>query len=334
MQIQRRYLLFLAILIAWLGSRALFGAPSNIPSQAEEPVVIESGWGVGQIAAELANRGYIRSRLGFKMYVWRHRLGGTLQAGEYRLPEKAKVSEIARILSQGRGAVTDREMTIIEGWTKEEIARYLEKEGIVSRVEFLKTIASSASFTSRFEFLSDAPAKAGIEGYLFPDTYRLPKGAGARDVAITMLENFDRKLAPDMRAEIVRQKKSVFDIIRMASIVEAEVPHAKDRPIVSDILWKRLAVGMALQVDSSVNYITGRGSRALSSSELETDSPYNTYKHKGFPPTPIGNPGMDAIRAAVFPQASPYWYFLSDKAGNTVFSKTYEEHLAAKAKYL
>ncbi len=331
---RKRYVILALIVLAWFGYRALFGASSGVPLRAEDPVVIENGWGVGQIAAELADRGYIRSRLGFKMYVWGHRLGGKLQAGEYRLPEKAKVSEIARILSRGRGAVTDREMTIIEGWTKEEIARYLEKEGIVSQAEFLKTTASSASFADSFDFLSDAPAKEGLEGYLFPDTYRIPKDAGARESIVKMLENFDRKLAPDLRAEIRRQRKDIFDIIRMASIIEAEVPHAKDRPVVADILWKRLGAGMALQVDSSVNYVTGRGSRSLSAGELAVDSPYNTYKYRGLPPTPIGNPGIGAIRAAIFPQVSPYWYFLSDKAGNTVFSKTYEEHLEAKRKYL
>ncbi|MEK7606843.1 MAG: endolytic transglycosylase MltG [Patescibacteria group bacterium] len=338
---KKRYILLAVVVLAWMFSRALFGVPSSVPKNPAEFFVIERGLGVKQIAQRLEDGGYIKSVTGFQVYVWRHRLGGRLQAGEYRLPEKAKLSEIARILSQGVGTVTDREVTIIEGWTKEEIADYLEKEGVATRAEFLKIISSSASFAREFEFLSDQPAKvgmptgqAGLEGYLFPDTYRIPKGASARDVVVKMLENFDRKFTPDLRAEVRRQGKTVFDIARMASIIEAEVPYTKDRPVVSDILWKRLKVGMALQVDSSVNYVTGRGSRALSSAELETDSPYNTYKHKGFPPTPIGNPGLDAIRAAISPIPSPYWYFLSDKQGNTIFSKTYEDHLTAKRKYL
>lgn len=331
---RKRYLLLALIVLIWMLSRVLFAAPSSSPKNPTELFVIERGLGVKQIAQLLDNGGYVKSSLGFRLYVWMFRLGGRLQAGEYHLPEKAGLSEIARILSQGVGAVTDREITIIEGWTKEEIAGYLEKEGVAPRADFLKIISSSVNFAADFEFLADTPVKAGLEGYLFPDTYRIPKGATAQDVVVKMLENFDRKFTPDLRAEVRRQGKTVFDVMRMASIIEAEVPHAKDRPLVADVLWKRLAIGMALQVDSSVNYVTGRGSRALSSVELETNSPYNTYKHKGFPPTPIGNPGLDAIHAAIFPKSSPYWYFLSDTEGNTVFSKTYEEHREAKRRYL
>ena len=149
-----------------------------------------------------------------------------------------------------------------------------------------------------------------------------------------MLENFDSKLTQQMRADIKAQGKTIFDIVRMASIVEAEVPHEADRPMITGILWKRLDAGMALQVDSALNYVTAGKNRSLTAEELKIDSPYNTYKYRGLPPTPIGNPGLSALRAAIYPTHTAYWYFLSDKDGKTHFAKTLEEHNENKSKYL
>ncbi|MBI4122479.1 MAG: endolytic transglycosylase MltG [Parcubacteria group bacterium] len=155
-----------------------------------------------------------------------------------------------------------------------------------------------------------------------------------RDVVRKMVQNFDAKVTQDLRNEAARQGKNFYTVLIMASIIEAEVPHEEDRPIVSDIFWSRLAAGVPLQSDATLTYIIGGSRPALTNEELQIDSAYNTYKYRELPPTPIGNPGLSAIRAAIYPADTDYFYFLSTPEGETIFSRTLEEHNAAKARYL
>ena len=185
------------------------------------------------------------------------------------------------------------------------------------------------------DFLNDAPADANLEGYLFPDTYRIFRDATAEDIIAKMLDNFNGKLSPAMRADISKQGKSIHDIVVMSSIVEKEVRSAADKKIVAGILYKRLELGMKLEVDVTINYISGKNNPSSALEDLQIDSPYNTYKYYGLPPGPIANPGLDAIMAAIYPEKSPYLFYLNRQdTGETIFSKTYEEHLRNKAKYL
>ena len=149
-----------------------------------------------------------------------------------------------------------------------------------------------------------------------------------------MLENFETKLTPDLRAEIARRGLTVFDAVRMASVIEAEVRSDDDRAMVSDIFWRRVAAGRGLEADSTVNYCTGKSQAAVDYKALSVDCPWNTYKYKGLPAGPIGNPGLSSLRAAVFPKANPYWYFLTDADGNVHYAKTLDEQVANKRKYL
>ena len=307
------------------------------PSQTVEtkPLVIEKGQGVQKIAELLKTAGFIKSKFGFETLVWFKGASDQLQAGEYKLPTKLSLNQLVDYLAKGIGAMAERELKIIEGWTIIDIDEYLFKEGVAKKDEFIQAVGPNYQLPiTNYQFFTDKPKKKGLEGYLFPDTYQVYKNATVEDIARKMLENFDKKLTAEMRVDIESRGRTVFDIVRMASIIEAEVPHVEDRPIISGLLWKRLEVGMLLQVDSTLNYATGNKSRALSFEELKIDSLYNSYKYPGLPPTPIGNPGLDAIKAAIYPKESPYWFFLSSKDGKTIFSKTLEEHNAAKAKYL
>jgi UPF0755 protein len=180
--------------------------------------------------------------------------------------------------------------------------------------------------------LQDKPKDVGLEGYLFPDTYEITLGNNCDDILNAMLENFDQKLTPALRTEITNQKKSIFEEITMASLLEKEVKTLDDKKIVSGILWKRISIGMPLQLDSTVNYATGKSDASVLIKDTKIDSPYNTYKYPGLPKGPISNPGMDSIMAAIYPKATNYWYYLSD--GKTIFSETLEQHDIAKAKYL
>ena len=234
-----------------------------------------------------------------------------------------------------RGGTNEVALVVPEGWTARQIAGRMDELGIFSRNDFM-TIVNSGQHPvlTKFDFFKDKPIKAGLEGYLFPDTYRIFKDASAEKVMIKMLENFGRKFTPELREETRRQKKTTSDIVTMASLIEKEVVSDEDRVIVSGILWKRLHMGIPLQVDATIVYITGKKTTKVSLEDIKIDSPYNTYKYRGLPAGPISNPGLSAIRAAIYPKDSPYLYYLSTPDGRTIFSKTLEEHNEAKARYL
>ena len=234
-------------------------------------------------------------------------------------------------------------VTIPEGWTNKEIIKYLEQHKLVKSTVF-HNLAFLGGGLDGFEFLSDKPENTGLEGYLFPDTYRFFKDAGEKEILTRFLQNFDKKFSAEFREEIKKQKKSVFEIITIASLVENEVVSDEDRALVSGILWKRLEKKIPLQVDATLAYIKKQDSsyaaifkpqdgHRFSKEDTKIDSPYNTYKYAGLPPGPISNPGLSAIKAAIYPQKSPYFYYLSTPDGKTIFSKTLEEHNKAKTKY-
>ncbi len=324
--------LVITIGLAYFIYTLLFTVPEvNTPRTLEIP----KGVGVGAIAEKLKDAGLIRSKFGFETLVWLKRAGSKLQAGEYTFSDVDSLADIVRVLTQGLGALNEKQFTIPEGWSIKDIAAYFDEREIISGKEFSSLVGAEGEFSAAsFPFLADRPSRVGLEGYLFPDTYRVFKDVQTQNIVQKMLENFDTKLTSEMRAAIGAQGKTVFDIVRMASIVEREVPHEEDRPVIAGILWKRLDAGMALQVDSTLNYATGGKNAALTVQELAIDSPYNTYKYRGLPPTPIGNPGLSALRAAIYPQHSAYWFFLSGTDGKTHFAKTLDEHNENKARYL
>ncbi len=292
-------------------------------------IEIPQGFGSRKIAELLKKEGVIRSKSAFIIYVTLKNKASQLKPGNYVF-SRAAIPKIVGDLV--RGGTNERMIIIPEGWSVKDIATYLEREGIVSSEDFL-AVAEHQELNN-FKFLEAIPAKATLEGFLFPDTYRIFKDAKPEDIAIKMLENFDRKVTPELRQEINRQGKTLFKIITMASLIEKEVRKDEDRVLVSGILWKRLKIGMALQVDATITYLTDKKDTKVSREETKIDSPYNTYKYPGLPAGPIANPGLSAIRAAIYPKDSPYLYYLSAPDGRTIFSRTLEEHNAAKAKYL
>lgn len=334
-------LVFIAALaiVAYLGWQTVQknGAP-------ETNVNIAKGSSLSQISSELKAQDLISSEFIFKALATISGSAGKLQAGDYHLPGNLTLTELIRKLKNGEGASSDDEVKILEGWTLNDIAKTFESRGIKPEDFFalagkpvtITTHAKAAPsiWSTQFPFLGDKPSGASLEGYLFPDTYRLHKDATAEDVITKMLTNFNSKASVLIADAAKESGRSAYDILKVASIVEAEVPHKDDRPIIAGIVWKRLSVGMGLQVDSTVNYVTDRGHASLTAEDLKVDTLYNTYKYRGLPPTPIGNPGLDAIQAAISPKESPYLYWLSAKDGTTIFSKTLDEHNAAKAKYL
>jgi UPF0755 protein len=274
-------------------------------SLAEEKLFsIEKGQKFFQIAENLEKEGLIKSRFLFNFYVLTSGNVRNLKAGNYFLSPSLSLREIAKkIISSEIAMIT---ITIPEGFTVQQIEERLG-----------------------FKLPGE-----GLEGFLFPDTYKFPVGVTGEEVVRIMKENFDKKLTSDLREEIRRQGKTIFEIVTMASLIEKEVRKKEDKEIVSGILWKRLKAGMPLQVDATITYITGKKTVKITLKDLQIDSPYNTYKYLGLPPGPICNPGLESIQAAVYPKSSEYWYYLSTPEGETIFSKTLTEHNYAKSKYL
>jgi uncharacterized YceG family protein len=242
---------------------------------------------------------------------------------------------------------------VLEGWTIDDINNYLVATGKWSRLDLEKFTGQPKidyrnlnnselpfDFSQQFTFLKDKPNYYSLEGFLFPDTYRIYSDASIQDVIYKMLKNFDSKLTAQMRQDIASQGKTIYEIVIMASLIEKEAPidykdvENRDAKIVSDIFWGRLKIGQALQSDATLSYLLKDNNPSHSASDLEIDSPYNSYKYKGLPPTPICNPGMRAIEAAIYPIKTDYNYFLTSDDGKIYYAKTYEEHLQNKYKYL
>lgn len=294
---------------------------------------IKSGQGVNQISQNLFNQGLIKSRFYFETYAWRKGLESDFVAGVHELSPSMSIKEVTAKLTKPGGSETV--ITIIEGWNNKEIAGYLAGQQLFSQEEFLNEVGQDLSdYVSRYDFLQDKPANVDLEGYLFPDTYRVFKNSLPKEIVKKMLNNFSQKLTEEMRQEIKRQNRSIFQVITLASIIEKEVRSPEDMKKVADIFYKRLDQGIALQSDATINYITGKGNVQPTLEDTRVNNPFNTYRNPGWPPGPISNPGLNAIKAAIYPEANLYYYFLTTKEGEVIYSQTYDEHLRNKAKYL
>ncbi len=233
----------------------------------------------------------------------------------------------------------EKTLRVIEGWRNSDIYNLLLKNNLATATEFSK--AQKDYDTTKFSFLADKPKNTDLEGYLYPDTYRVFASSTALEIINKMLSNFDQKLTPKMRADIVSQGKTISEIITMASIIEKEAPisYAKsdnqDAKIISGIFWRRIKVGQALQSCATLAYVLGVDKAQYSEVDTKTKSPYNTYENRGLPPGPISNPGILAIEAAIYPTTSNYNYFLTPTDSKSIiYAATYEEHLRNKNKYL
>ncbi len=300
---------------------------------------IPSGFGSRMIGDKLKAEGFIRSKWMFVTYVSLRGEASSLKPGTYDF-QNASIPFIAQALV--KGAFQEKIITLPEGNTIDDLARILQDQHITAAPVFTEFAAHPQGFDmdKKYPFLPKGIAISGLEGYLFPDTYHIFKNASTQDIADTFLQNFDKKLTPQIRDDISHSGKTLHEIIIMASLIEKEVVSDQDRKMVSGILLNRLRLDIPLQVDATIYYLKKQQDSPLSPNnhisltDLAIDSPYNTYKYRGLPAGPIGNPGLSAIMAAIHPIASAYLYYLSTPDGRTIFSKTLAEHNMAKQKYL
>jgi UPF0755 protein len=239
----------------------------------------------------------------------------TINKGEYYFEKPVSVVGVALRISGRDFGIDRKKITFPEGFTNKQIAMRLDKE------------LSDFDSNLFLELAKDS------EGYLFPDTYNFFPWSTPEVVLTTLKKTFEQK-TESLNEEISKSKRSLKEIIIMASLIEKEARGEEDRFIISGILWKRIEKGIPLQVDAPFLYILGKESSELTISDLSTNSPFNTYRYKGLPPAPIGNPGLESIKASLRPTTSPYLYYLHDKNGNIYYAKTYDEHKQNIKKYL
>lgn len=287
------------------------------------------------ISRRLQEQGLIKNAWLFRWYLSQSGLDKKIIPGIWELRPGLSFRSLAQMFTDIQSASI--QLTFIEGWDLNRYSLLLDTKSDFLRAGdwfFYTGSSSKEDFSQQFYFLKDKPPLAGLEGYLFPDTYRLHYYSSTEEIIILMLKNFETKLTPELRTEINRQEKTIFQIVTMASLAEAEAREEKDRRLVADILWRRLAIGMPLQLDSTVNYFLGTKKPAVSLKDRETDSPYNTYRYAGLPLGPINNPGLNAILAAIYPEKNDYWFFLTGTDGVMHYSKTLEEHNRNKVQYM
>ncbi len=313
----------------------------NHPVGSDQPnaqVSISKGAGVRDISSSLAKAHLIRSPQAWTLYVLLTGSRSDIRSGIYTLNPSMTGRQILHELTTTNGNDREVKVTILEGSTNKEIAAQLEAAGVISAMDFLTAAGQTDSRKVlpdvTYDFLASKPASVDLEGFLFPDTYYFFKQSTAAAVLKKFLDNFGTKYSSAMRQSTIDHSRTLFQEVTMASILEAELKTPADRAMAADIFWRRMDAGMGLNADTTVLYALGRSSGSLTNADLQVDSPYNTYIHKGLPAGPIGNPGLSAIRAAINPTANDYWYYLTATDGKTIWAKTLDEHNRNKAQYL
>lgn len=294
-------------------------------------IVISDGATTRSIATLLLAQNVIAKEWAFIAYMRFGDETGILKAGTYIIVPGLTIPDIATILVRGESLRRDIVVTFPEGWQIAQMAERLSAKGFDGKEFAMLAKTPSVQMRTQFDFLTTLPVGMSLEGYLFPDTYNFLPETTIEEIVTVMLKNFDKKFTQEMRSHIAGFEQSIHEVVTLASIIEREVHIDTERPIVSGIFYNRLRDGISLGSDATLDYIFGESKIKHTIEDTQVDSPYNTYKNTGLPPGPIGNPSISALRAAVYPQKTEYFYFLNNATtGETVFSRTYEEHLINK----
>ncbi len=319
------FLLFLVLLVIASGVASVVVVrtmlqPVNPSNSNKIRFVVPKGQSISKIGDRLTEAGLIKHPLVFRFLVKKLNAEKEIQAGSFSLSPNMTPEQLITEMTKGTDDVW---VTLLEGWRREEMANSLATQDLAhfDKQEFLR--------------LTD-----GKEGYLFPDTYLVQREFTTEQIISLLKNTFKKKVEDDLADQITASGRSLKDIITMASIIQREAKGEEQMRLVSGVLWKRVDLGMGLNVDSTLQYL--RGYNLIKDSwwvpplavDKESTSPYNTYKHAGLPPGPIANPGLDAIEAALHPTQTEYLYYLHDAQGQIHFGRTLEEHNANVQKYL
>jgi len=303
-------LLFAGIIFAWWKNGV---GPADSKNNSSQIFVIEKGSGVREVANSLKQKGLIKDPIVFFLLTKKLGFDKKIQAGDFRLSPSMGLYTMIEALTHG---TLDIWVTIPEGLRALEIADIFEKELPTYKSDWRNTLATN-------------------EGYLFPDTYLIPKDADINIVLSLMKNNFDKKY---QTLNTSKSNLSKNEIITIASMIEREALKNEEKPSISSVIANRLRDGMSLDIDATLQYIKGKNSSGKwwsvpTADDKKINSPYNTYRNVGLPPSPISNPGFEAINAALNPKQTNYYYYIHDSNGNVHFAETLEKHNENIQKY-
>lgn len=290
---------------------------------------------VGEVANHLVTLNLIKDAELFRRYVQYNGQDASMEAGNFELNKAMSIPQIAQALQKGK--IEEVSVTIPEGKRIEEVAEIVATQVPISATDFLALAKDPGPWKAQYPFLNELPPKATLEGYLFPDTYSLPKSKiTARDLINRMLSNFNTKMTAQIRSDVQASGRTLWDVVRLASIVEREAQQADERPTIAGVYFNRLQAGMALDADPTIQYALantrepGRWWPQITQDDYQSvQSPYNLYLNPGLTPGPIANAGFSALRAAAYPEKHAYYFFRASCAqdGSHQFAKTLEEQI-------
>lgn len=315
---------FLVAAASWLllSVSCAFSDMTEVSGEDTVYVRITPGMSSSQVGQLLEEQGVIDSRLKFWLAVKLNNAGSKLQVGVFELQRNMQAGDALNVLINGQAAAV--RVTVPEGLNVRQVAKLFAAHGLVDEQEFLEEAREFAPY-DYIEKMPDADYR--IEGFLFPETYDFASDATPRDVMQKMADEFDSRLTPDMRRRAEEEELSIYELVNLASLVEKEAKYPEDRPVIAQVFFKRLAIDMPLQSDTTLQYLRDEVKEDLSIADTEVESPYNTYLHYGLPPGPIASPGMASIEAVLNPADTDYLYFVADRDGHNHYGYTYDEHL-------
>lgn len=321
--------ILIALVVGFIWYLAQVARPIHLDQTITVEIPENSGT-EGAISA-LYGAGVIRSRTALWVHVLLTGRRTELRSGTYTFSSDVTIPMVLNIITKQQSFQGEVEITLLEGWTAEQMGEALSPNFSFGAAEYVAAVETPTNFTQ--DWLDEARSLGTLQGFLFPDTYRFFVDASPSDVIVAQLDTFDQRFTQQMRADLAASGRSVYDAIILASIVQKEANTPEDMKLVAGVFLKRLAANMPLQSDVTIEYITQKQGVRPTYSDLDLESAYNTYRNTGLPPTPISNPGLDALTAVVYPVESDYWYFIATPEGEVLYSETYEQHLQYKNQY-
>jgi UPF0755 protein len=314
------WVLFIVVLGGWWVGTQLrpVGGPRRV-----ERVTVPRGAQVSSVAATLAEKDLIRSRLVFTGLALARRASSNLRAGTYRITTDMSTPQILDAMRRGDTVPDDVAVTIPEGFTIRQIAERMKTKRIVSEAKRMENLATGS--TDPFQAAYPLPRK-NLEGYLFPETYRFLPNSSPEKVIQAMLDTFDKQFYSRHQEEIRRTGHTLHELVTIASLIEREAQAPEDRAKIAGVIENRLRRKMRLEIDATVIYAKGRHVTRVYYKDLAIDSPYNTYRNRGLPPGPIASPGLASLEAALHPDAHEFLFYVALPGGAHSFAKTKAEH--------
>ncbi len=300
----------------------------------KEDIVIDipSGSATSQISQILKENKLIKNKTLFELYSKLSKNASTFKSGKYLFNQSYSNKQIMQHISQGKTYNDGLKVTILEGLTYFETIDTLVKNELGDKEVYEELIKNPKEFREQFEFLDDERITS-LEGFLYPSTYYFSKDQSEKEILVHMLETFESKYNKELQDRQKELNLELYDVVNLASIVEKEAALDEDRPIIASVFNNRVEIGMPLQSDATIQYIFEERKKSITYDDLKIDSPYNTYKVQGLPPTPIASPGVKSIEGVLYPANTEYLYFVATIEGGNTYSKTYEEHIINVAEY-